>query len=122
MLTIKEAADKLGISENTVRRRLHAGLLRGYQEDPPYGRWVVELSEEDIATARLSAVDGVTPELVAALRDTIRRQGEALEQFSQQLESKDKQIEQLHVLLQQVQAALPAPRDGRPWWQRWLRG
>ena len=53
MLTIKEAADRLGISENTVRRRLHAGLLKGYQEDPPYGRWLVELSDEDIeGTAR----------------------------------------------------------------------
>jgi hypothetical protein len=38
-----------------------------------------------------------------------------------QLEVKDKQIEQLHVLLQQAQAALPAPRNNRPWWQRWWR-
>jgi hypothetical protein len=39
-----------------------------------------------------------------------------------QLEVKDKQIEQLHVLLQQAQAALPALKQNRPWWQRlWQR-
>ena len=37
-----------------------------------------------------------------------------------QLTAKDHQIEQLHVLLQQAQAALPAPR-GRPWWRWWQR-
>jgi excisionase family DNA binding protein len=121
MFTIKEAADRLGISENTVRRRLHTGLLKGYQEDPPYGRWLIELSDEDIEAAGQSAGDGVTTELVAALRDTIRRQEETLEQFSQQMESKDRQIEQLHVLLQQAQAALPAPRNGRSWWKWWWR-
>ena len=34
---------------------------------------------------------------------------------------KDRQIEQLHVLLQQVQAALPPPRPIRPWWRVWRR-
>jgi DNA-binding Lrp family transcriptional regulator len=122
LFTIREAADRLGLSENTVRRRLHAGLLKGYQEDPPYGRWLVELSDKDIEGAARATGDGVTPELVEALRDTIRRQDETLEQFSRQLESKDQQIKELHVLLQQAQAALPAPRDNRSWWQRlWQR-
>jgi hypothetical protein len=56
------------------------------------------------------------------LRDTVRRQDETTAQLQEQLQSKDGQIEQLHVLLQQAQAALPAPRDHRPWWQRlWRR-
>jgi predicted ArsR family transcriptional regulator len=121
LFTIKEAADRLGLSENTVRRRLHAGLLKGYQEDPPYGRWLVELSDEDIEGAARATSDGVTPELVEALRDTIRRQDETLEQFSRQLESKDQQIKELHVLLQQAQAALPAPNENRSWWRFWQR-
>jgi len=120
LLTIKEAADKLGLSENTVRRRLHSGLLNGYQEDPPNGKWLIELSDEDIESAGRTKVDGVAPELVEALRDTIRRQGETLEQFSRQIESKDEQIRELHVLLQQAQAALPAPRENRHlWWRFW---
>jgi hypothetical protein len=42
--------------------------------------------------------------------------------YQSELVSKNKQIEQLHILLQQAQAALPAPRENRPWWQRlWRR-
>jgi predicted ArsR family transcriptional regulator len=123
LLTIKEAADRLGISENTARRRLHAGLLKGYQEDPPYGRWLVELSDEDIEGTAHAAGDGATPELVKALRDIIRRQDETLEQFSRQLESKDQQIKELHVLLQQAQSVLPAPKESQhSWWHKlWHR-
>jgi hypothetical protein len=72
---------------------------------------------------------------VQALRelvDTLRSQVEAkdrevetrdrqMEILSQQLEAKDRQIGELHVLLQQAQAALPATRDHRPWWQRLWR-
>jgi hypothetical protein len=40
-----------------------------------------------------------------------------------QLEVREREVQELHVLLQQAQAALPAPRDHRPWWQRlWRRG
>jgi transcriptional regulator with XRE-family HTH domain len=54
-------------------------------------------------------------ELLSALWDRIRAQEE-------EIAAKNKQIEQLHVLLQQAQAALPAPKDNRPWWQRlWRR-
>jgi transcriptional regulator with XRE-family HTH domain len=53
-------------------------------------------------------------ELVGALWDRIRAQDE-------EIAAKNKQIEQLHVLLQQGQAALPEPRGRYPWWQRWWR-
>jgi hypothetical protein len=43
------------------------------------------------------------------------------EAHREQLQAKDRQIEQLHVLLQQAQAALPAPRENRPWWRFWQR-
>jgi hypothetical protein len=46
--------------------------------------------------------------------DTVQKLIEAL---TTELEAKNKQIEQLHVLLQQAQAALPTPR--RPWWRWW---
>jgi hypothetical protein len=42
--------------------------------------------------------------------------------LKEQLEAKDKQIEQLHVLLQQFGTALPAARDKRSWWDKlWHR-
>jgi hypothetical protein len=110
-LDIKQAAERLGISEQTVRRRLHSGLLNGYQEDPPQGRWWVELAEEDLnedqnGSGVVSIVEILQAQLVAK---------------DQQLAAKDKQIEQLHILLQQAQAALPAHRDNRSWWRFWQR-
>jgi len=36
--------------------------------------------------------------------------------LGEQLSTKDNQIQQLHVLLQQTQAMLPAPREHRSWW------
>jgi len=60
-LTIKEVADRLGVSVDTVRRRLKAGELEGRQE--PHGasgyRWLVQLPDdapaETPAPAPLSA-------------------------------------------------------------------
>ena len=47
-VTIREAADRLGVSVDTVRRRLKAGELEGRQE--PHGasgyRWLVQLPDD----------------------------------------------------------------------------
>jgi hypothetical protein len=134
-LSIREAAQQLGVAELTIRRRLRSGLIPGYQEDPPNGRWWVDLPDGENGLKTSESMEGVevSSELEEALRDIIRRQDETISQLreqhqvqveshQQQLEAKDKQIEQLHVLLQQAQAALPAPRNNRPWWQRlWRR-
>ena len=54
-VTIREAADRLGVSVDTVRRRLKAGELTGRQE--PHGasgyRWLVQLPDD--APAETSA-------------------------------------------------------------------
>jgi chromosome segregation ATPase len=61
-------------------------------------------------------------EMVGLLKDELEARDRQIESWKQQLEAKDKQIEQLHILLQQAQAALPAPRENRSWWQRlWRR-
>ncbi|HZA25999.1 MAG TPA: hypothetical protein VFA32_25975, partial [Dehalococcoidia bacterium] len=61
-------------------------------------------------------------ELNVALQDRIEAQDRELEAKNLQLAAKDEQIRELHILLQQAQAGLPAPRDNRPWWQRlWRR-
>ena len=111
-VTITEAARRLGISERTVRRRLHNGDLLGRQLATPQGFvWTVEMTDDvpnDQANGK--AADGELEafrELVAVLKD--------------QVETKDQQIKELHVLLQQAQTALPAPRDHRSWWRFWQR-
>ena len=91
--------------------------------------WWVELPDDEQAQETLNHTDntGMMSEWEEALRDTIRRQDETIEQLrqqlqsqatahQQQLEAKDKQISELHVLLQQQTRAIPAP--GRSWWRR----
>ena len=111
MVTIKEASTKLGLSENTVRRRLHSGLLNGYQEDPPNGKWWVEVPE-GVEVQESQHQEGSEHELVVVLREELMVR-------DKQLEAKDEQIRELHVLLQQAQAALPAPKENRRWWRFW---
>lgn len=118
-VTIQEAANTLGIAESTVRRRLRNGELEGQQMPTPQGyTWLVDLPEDQAVEQEnqqsLVGESGLMRELV----DSLRSHMEGLEN---QLGTKDRQIEQLHVLLQQVQAALPPPRGVRPWWRAWRR-
>lgn len=113
-VTITEAARRFGISERTVRRRLHNGELQGRQVATPQGFvWTVELPDDvpnDQTNGRVADGEVVAlRELVAVLKN--------------QVETKDQQIKELHILLQQSQAhaALPAPRQDRPWWRWWRR-
>ena len=53
--------------------------------------------------------------LIATLKAQVQAQQE-------ELESRRREVQELHVLLQQAQAALPAPRASRSWWRRlWRR-
>jgi hypothetical protein len=114
--TIPEAARRLGVSEHTVRRRVRSGELPGKQVAAPQGfTWVVDIPDDLPEPETSSSEVQALRELVANLQDRINAQGK-------ELEAKNKQIEQLHVPLQQAQAALPSPRDNRSWWQRlWRR-
>ena len=51
----------------------------------------------------------------AALISTLQAQ---VQVQLQQLEAKDKQIQELHVLLREARE-LPPPRSTQPWWRRW---
>jgi hypothetical protein len=108
LVTVGEAADRLKVSTQTVKRRLKNGILKGEQKDTPQGYiWLVDISEAETNTTILN--DGISGDASAAISREIQR----LEQ-DEQLETKDRQIEQLHVLLQQAQAALPPLKDNRP--------
>ncbi len=115
-VTIQEDAQTLGVAESTVRLRLRNGELAGEQMRTPQGyTWLVELpdgrSMELGSEARPTGEPGLLRELVESLRSH-------LDGLEGQLGTKDRQIEQLHVLLQQAQAALPAPVAPKSWWQR----
>jgi uncharacterized protein HemX len=82
---------------------------------------MVEIPDELQVNNADSEELGAMKALLARAEAHIASQESQLEILGHHLESKDRQIEQLHVLLQQAQAALPPPRAGRPWWGRWWR-
>jgi hypothetical protein len=136
-VSMAEAAQLLGLSIDTVRRRLHRGELQGRQEPTAQGfRWWVavpdkvdpcsqsdaSLGDAPDATSNQTSSDPADTGDMPALREVIEVLQAQVKAQQEQLAVKDQQIEQLHVLLQQAQAALPAPRDNRLWWRFWKRG
>jgi hypothetical protein len=123
-VTIAEAAERLRLSEHTVRRRVKRGELPSSQVVTPQGFvWMVELPDNSPdgnsdATGEIKALR----ELIDQMASQLLVMKDQLASKDHQLEAKDRQIEQLHVLLQQAQAALPAPGAARPWWKWWRRG
>jgi chromosome segregation ATPase len=61
-------------------------------------------------------------EMVDILKGEIAVLAQQLESQNDQLSIKDRQIEQLHILMRQAQAALPPPSEARQWWRLWDRG
>jgi transposase len=123
-VSIQEAATRLGVSVETIRRRLHRGVLKARQVPTPQGFvWMVELPNEEPQQDIRSEESAPLHELVAVLKSQLEKKDHQLEiqaaAHQEQLEAKDRQIEQLHVLLQQAQAALPSPKGHRPWWRFW---
>jgi hypothetical protein len=136
-VSIAEAGHRLGVSQDTVRKRLRLGELTGTQVRAPGGfRWMVELPE-DVPGAETKKngnkeaedrEDQSLAESVAALSARVEGQQELIEALQSQiqsqkdqLEARGREVQELHVLLQQAQAALPAPREGRAWWRFWER-
>jgi hypothetical protein len=122
-VTIADAARLLRVSEHTVRRRVRNGELPSSQVDTPQGFiWMVELPDGVSTDSPVSSELAAMRELIASLNEQVQVLKGQLDAKDKQMESKDRQIEQLHILLQQAQAALPTPKENRPWWQRvWRR-
>jgi hypothetical protein len=118
-VTIKEAAKQLRVSELTIRRRLAKGFLTGVQEPTPQGYvWMVDLSDDEA-----EGHHGVAQEIISRMEDTIAILSDQVKVQQEELTAKNKQIEQLHILLQHAQSALPAPTENhQPWWRRMWQG
>ena len=118
-MDLREARGRTGLSEKTLRRLIREGKLQAEMVGSgPTHHW--EVSEE--ALDALGRKDGG--------HSTEYGQTESAEEcpncqwmrehLDAQLAEKDKQIEQLHILLQhsldQGQRVLPAPQGRRRWW------
>jgi hypothetical protein len=134
LVTLAEAAHHLGVSVDTVRRRLQKGELKGQQQARPQGFiWLIDIPEETEPSSSVagSQVDAeVNGEVslaacqaeISRLESTVAMLQDRVNAQQEELEARRREVQELHVLLQQAQAALPAPRDNRSWWQRlWRR-
>lgn len=110
-LSIKDAATTLKISELTVRRRMKAGVLPARQEKMVKGyRWLVEVTVDDLSPDQTAppaapAADsgGLSgwADLVRELRNQNDRYKEDLCRRDRELETRAREVAELHVLLQQ---------------------
>ena len=128
LVTMGEAAQRMGVSVDTVRRRLRRGELLGRHQPTPQGFiWLVELPDQtgsqsgagDVCAMPPAAHSGVPGDLlpnegdVHALRELVEVLRHEIDTRDKQMDSKDRQIEQLHVLLQQAQSgSAPNARHG----------
>jgi len=108
-VSVGEAALRLGVSTDTIRRRIGKGELTAHQEPTPQGyRWQVELEVEDNPS---NSHNRNLEALVTMLQTQVQSQ-------SEELDARRREVQELHVLLQTAQNALMAPTR-RAWWRWW---
>ncbi|MDP9355180.1 MAG: hypothetical protein M3R02_07835 [Chloroflexota bacterium] len=119
-MPIREAAARLGVSPDTIRRRLKSGELAGQKEQTPQGfTWLVEVPftleppprPDDAPPA--PPPPEPAPDQSTAPTAEVRRLEQLVEVLQTELEARRREVEQLHIVLsQQARAlALPAPRE-----------
>ncbi len=125
-LTVAQAAERLGITQDAVRQRIRRGTIEHDKDEN--GRVYVYL--DPTHTEHDTVQDGVHDELVEELRDRIRY----LEEESKR---KDAILLRMAERIPELEAA-PVPRESpetdsetpdkskdpdeerRPWWRRWF--
>jgi len=103
---IVEAARRLGISQDTVRRRLKIEELKGTKVTSPGGfRWVVDLDGQ--GSSSQTDDQQVDHELVDLLKAQVQ-------DLRDQLETRAREVSELHQLL-----AVRALNPSKSWWRFW---
>jgi hypothetical protein len=131
LVPVIEAARSLGVSEEIIKRRIRRGELNGQQQPRPQGYvWMVDIPEEvlastaqhDTTTTHDDDTDhNASSGEIRRLEEMVQLLRQQLNVYQEEVESRRREVQELHVLLQQAQAALPAPRDKRSWWRFWQR-
>ena len=120
-VTIAEAAKRLGKSTDSIRRRIAKGELKARKVPSPHGEiYLVELPDDATSSTPVAEDKEDNTIAVEAMRKTISI-------LEIELEARRREVQELHVLLQQAQKQLPPGKsEGAPeetpkkvtWWQR----
>lgn len=140
LVTVIEAAKFLGVSEETIKRRIRRGELNGHQQPRPQGySWMVDIPDEilDRTTTHNNTTttqhhhnnhntDHNTDHNpnngeIQRLDQMINILQEQMTLQQEELGARRREVQELHVLLQQAHAALPAPNQPHPWWRLWKK-
>jgi excisionase family DNA binding protein len=110
-VTIAEAATCLGVSVDTVRRRIGKGELKYRKVSSPHGEmYMIEISEDNAPLNEPPRAVPVNNPEIDALHQTISI-------LQTELEARRREISELHILLQRASLPSPGP-EGIPWWRR----
>jgi len=98
---IIDAAKILNISMDTVRRRISKGELKARKVPSPHGEiYLVEVPEDPDPVSEVLEDKEDNPVAIEAMRKTISI-------LETELEARRREVQELHVLLQQAQKQLP---------------
>ena|SRR3712207_3858649 len=103
-VTVQDASLALGLSPDTVKRKLRAGLIPGRKEPMEKGeRWLVELGDDvEIRQARQdTALSDATAKVIANLE---RERDELWSEVA----ARRREVEELHILLSRANDGLRA--------------
>ena len=110
-LSISKVADILGKSPKTILRWIQRGTLKAHKEEiAGHEEWRMD----GIDAVQATVHDNVQVDVLLHEKDA------EMDLLKSQIEAKDRQISELHVLLTRTQKTLPEPRKA-PWWQFWRR-
>jgi len=104
-----QASQRLGITEDAIRKRIARGTLEGYKED---GRWWVQIPDNGQNNNQSQPETDRTDGKDIAIATMEAR----ITSLERQLEAREREVGQLHHLL--AQTALSAA-PARPWWRFW---
>ena len=122
---IIEAANTLGISVDTVRRRISRGELKARKVPSPHGEtYLVEITDDasPVAPDPPEKKEENPPEI-----DTVEAMKKTISILETELDARRREVQELHVLLQQAQKQLPLGKtENSPdktavkvsWWRR----
>jgi excisionase family DNA binding protein len=118
-VSIAEAAASLGVSVDTIRRRIKRGEL--VAELDGKGRYVVRLGEPEAprSVAELEAENKRLADLLDELRrqrDMLQQQVDDLRQYRQDDAEAQQQLRGLILALTSKVPQLPDPQEKRGWW------